>query len=118
MAEKNEYSYKLNEVYHAAMVHTKRLMKTYAEESAYHASEEEGENEKKKVLKFFAETIFSGVADALCNYFEKDEVDNMLNTTKHYNESKIINKPSLTETEEKLDTNNIFRRILNESCEK
>ena len=27
MAEKNEYSYKLNEVYHAAMVHTKRLMK-------------------------------------------------------------------------------------------
>lgn len=44
MAEMSEYSYKLNEVYHAAMVHTKRLMKTYAEESAYHASEEEGEN--------------------------------------------------------------------------
>ena len=31
MAEKNEYSYKLNEVYHAATVHTKHLMKTYAE---------------------------------------------------------------------------------------
>ena len=42
MAEKNEYLYKLNEVYHAATVHTKRLMKTYAEEYAYRASEEEG----------------------------------------------------------------------------
>ena len=118
MAEKNEYSYKLNEVYHAAEVHTSRLMETYAEEYAYRASEEEGEGEQKKVLRFFAETILSGVADALSEYFEKNEVDDMLNTTKHYNESKIINKPSLTETEEKLDTNNIFRRILNESCEK
>ena len=34
MAEKNEYSYKLNEVYRAAKVHTSRLMKTYAEEYA------------------------------------------------------------------------------------
>ena len=48
MAEKNEYSYKLNEVYHDAVVHTKRLMKTYAEEYAYRASEEEGESIFKK----------------------------------------------------------------------
>ena len=74
MAEKNEYSYKLNEVYHAATVHTKRLMKTYAEEYAYRASEEEGESEKKKVLKFFAEIILSGVAKGLLDYFDKDEI--------------------------------------------
>ena len=118
MAEKNEYSYKLNEVYHNAVVHTNRLMKTYAEEYAYHASEEEGESEKKKVLKFFAETILSGVADALREYFDDNEVYEMLDSTEFLRESKKIDKPSLTETEEKLDTNNIFRRILNESCEK
>ena len=112
MAEKNEYSYKLNEVYHAAIVHTKRLMKTYAEEYAYHASEEEGESEKKKVLKFFAETILSGVAKGLLDYFDKDEIYGMLDTAELY-ESKAIDKPSLTE--KNLDTNNIFKKILNES---
>ena len=96
MAEKNEYSYKLNEVYHAATVHTKRLMKTYAEEYAYHASEEEGESEKKKVLKFFAETILSGVAKGLLDYFDKDEIYDMLDTAELY-ENKAIDKPSLTE---------------------
>lgn len=112
MAEQNEYSYKLNEVYHAATVHTKRLMKTYAEEYAYHASEEEGESEKKKVLKFFAETILSGVAKGLLDYFDKDEIYDMLDTAELY-ESKAIDKPSLTE--KNLDTNNIFKKILNES---
>ena len=105
MAEKNEYSYKLNEVYHAATVYTKRLMKTYAEEYAYHASEEEGESEKKKVLKFFAETILSGVAKGLLDYFDKNEIYDMLDTAEL--------KPSLTEND--LDTNNIFKKILNES---
>ena len=105
MAEKNEYSYKLNEVYHAATVHTKRLMKTYAEEYAYHVSEEEGESEKKKVLKFFAETILSGVAKGLLDYFDKNEIYDMLDTAELY--------PSLTE--KNLDTNNIFKKILNES---
>ena len=112
MAEKNEYSYKLNEVYHAATVHAKRLMKTYAEEYAYHVSEEEGESEKKKVLKFFAETILSGVAKGLLDYFDKDEIYDMLDTAKLY-ESKAIDKHSLTEND--LDTNNIFKKILNES---
>ena len=111
MAEKNEYSYKLNEVYHAATVHTKRLMKTYAEEYAYHASEEEGESEKKKVLKFFAETILSGVAKGLLDYFDKNEIYDMLDTTELY--SKAIYRLSLTE--KNLDTNNIFKKILNES---
>ena len=112
MAEKNEYSYKLNEVYHAAEVHTSRLMETYAEEYAYRASEEEGEGEQKKVLKFFAETILSGVAKGLLDYFDKDEIYDMLDTAELY-ESKAINKPSLTE--KNLDTNNIFKKILNES---
>lgn len=111
MAEKNEYSYKLNEVYHAATVYTKRLMKTYAEEYAYHASEEEGESEKKKVLKFFAETILSGVAKGLLDYFDKNEIYDMLDTTELY--SKAIYRLSLTE--KNLDTNNIFKKILNES---
>lgn len=111
MAEKNEYSYKLNEVYHAATVHTKRLMKTYAEEYAYHASEEEGESEKKKVLKFFAETILSGVAKGLLDYFDKNEIYDMLDTTELY--SKAIYRLSLTE--KNLDINNIFKKILNES---
>lgn len=111
MAEKNEYSYKLNEVYHAATVHTKRLMKTYAEEYAYHASEEEDESEKKKVLKFFAETILSGVAKGLLDYFDKNEIYDMLDTTELY--SKAIYRLSLTE--KNLDTNNIFKKILNES---
>lgn len=114
MAEKNEYSYKLNEVYHAATVHTKRLMKTYAEEYAYHASEEEGESEKKKVLKFFAETILSGVAKGLLDYFDKNEIYDMLDTTELY--SKAIYRLSLTE--KNLDTNNIFKKILNESRKK
>lgn len=113
MAEKNEYSYKLNEVYHAAEVHTSRLMETYAEEYAYRASEEEGEGEQKKVLKFFAETILSGVADALSEYFEKNEVYEMLDSTEFLREGKKMDKPSLTE--KNLDTNNIFKKILNES---
>lgn len=113
MAEKNEYSYKLNEVYHTAKVHTSRLMKTYAEEYAYRASEEEGESEQKKVLKFFAETILSGVADALCEYFEKNEVYEMLDSTEFLREGKKMDKPTLKE--KNLDTNNIFKKILNES---
>ena len=101
MAEKNEYSYKLNEVYHAAKVHTSRLMKTYAEEYAYRASEEEGESEKKKVLKFFAETIISGVAKGLLDYFDKDEICDMLNTAELY-ENKTIDKPTLREAQERV----------------
>lgn len=102
MAEKNEYSYKLNEVYHNAKVHTSRLMKTYTEEYAYRASEEEGESEKKKVLKFFAETILSGVADALCEYFEKNEVYEMLDSTEFLREDKKMDKPTLKEAQERV----------------
>lgn len=101
MAEKNEYSYKLNEVYHDAKVHTSRLMKTYAEEYAYRASEEEGESEQKKVLKFFAETIISGVAKGLLDYFDKDEICDMLNTAELY-ENKTIDKPTLREAQERV----------------
>lgn len=101
MAEKNEYSYKLNEVYHAAKVHTSRLMKTYAEEYAYRASEEEGESEQKKVLKFFAETIISGVAKGLLDYFDKDEICDMLNTAELY-ENKTVDKPTLREAQERV----------------
>lgn len=99
MAEKNEYSYKLNEVYHNAKVHTSRLMETYAEEYAYRASEEEGEGEQKKVLKFFAETILSGVADALREYFDDKEVYDMLTSTKL---SKTMEKPTLREAQERV----------------
>lgn len=102
MAEKNEYSYKLNEVYHNAKVHTSRLMKTYAEEYAYRASEEEGESEQKKVLKFFAETILSGVADALHEYFDKNEVYEMLDSTEFLRESKKMDKPTLKEAQERV----------------
>ena len=102
MAEKNEYSYKLNEVYHNAKVHTSRLMETYAEEYAYRASEEEGESEKKKVLKFFAETILSGVADALCEYFEKNEVYEMLDSTEFLREGKKMDKPTLKEAQKRV----------------
>ena len=102
MAEKNEYSYKLNEVYHDAKVHTSRLMKTYAEEYAYRASEEEDEGEKKKVLKFFAETILSGVADALREYFEKNEVYEMLDSTEFFREGKKMDKPTLKEAQERV----------------
>ena len=102
MAEKNEYSYKLNEVYHDAVVHTNRLMKTYAEEYAYRASEEEGESEKKKVLKFFAETILSGVAGALREYFDDNEVYEMLDSTEFLRESKKIDKPTLKEAQERV----------------
>ena len=102
MAEKNEYSYKLNEVYHNAVVHTSRLMKTYAEEYAYRASEEEGESEKKKVLKFFAETILSGVAGALREYFEKDEIYDMLDSTEFLREGKKLDKPTLKEAQERV----------------
>lgn len=102
MAEKNEYSYKLNEVYHAAEVHTSRLMETYAEEKAYRASEEEGESEQKKVLKFFAETILSGVANALREYFDDKEVYDMLTSTKLYRESKTMEKPTLREAQERV----------------
>ena len=101
MAEKNEYSYKLNEVYHAAKVHTSRLMKTYAEEYAYRASEEEGESEQKKVLKFFAETIISGVAKGLLDYFDKDEICDMLNTAELY-ENKTVDKPTLKEAQKRV----------------
>lgn len=96
MAEKNEYSYKLNEVYHNAKVHTSRLMKTYAEEYAYR------ESERKKVLKFFAETILSGVADALCEYFEKNEVYEMLDSTEFLREGKKMDKPTLKEAQERV----------------
>lgn len=102
MAEKSEYSYKLNEVYHNAKVHTSRLMETYAEEYAYRASEEEGEGEEKKVLKFFAETILSGVADALCEYFEKNEVYEMLDSTEFFSEGKKMDKPTLKEAQERV----------------
>ena len=102
MAEKNEYSYKLNEVYHTAKVHTSRLMKTYAEEYAYRASEEEDESERKKVLKFFAETILSGVADALCEYFEKNEVYEMLDSTEFFSEGKKMDKPTLKEAQKRV----------------
>ena len=102
MAEKNEYSYKLNEVYHAAKVHTSRLMETYAEEYAYRASEEEGESEKKKVLKFFAETILSGVAGALREYFDDNEVYEMLDSTEFLSECKKMNKPSLREAQKRV----------------
>ena len=102
MAEKNEYSYKLNEVYHAAEVHTSRLMETYAEEYAYRASEEEGEGEQKKVLKFFAETILSGVADALREYFDDNEVYEMLDSTEFLSECKKMNKPSLREAQKRV----------------
>ena len=102
MAEKNEYTYKLNEVYHDAEVHTSRLMKTYAEEYAYRASEEEGESEKKKVLKFFAETILSGVAGALREYFEKDEIYDMLDSTEFLREGKKMDKPTLKEAQERV----------------
>ena len=102
MAEKNEYSYKLNEVYHNAKVHTSRLMETYAEEYAYRASEEEGESEKKKVLKFFAEAILSGVAYALSEYFEKNEVYEMLDSTEFLREGKKMDKPTLKEAQERV----------------
>ena len=102
MAEKNEYSYKLNEVYHAAEVHTSRLMETYAEEYAYRASEEEGEGEEKKVLKFFAETILSGVADALREYFDDKEVYEMLDSTEFLREGKKMDKPTLKEAQERV----------------
>lgn len=102
MAEKNEYSYKLNEVYHAAEVHTSRLMEIYAEEYAYRASEEEGEGEQKKVLKFFAETILSGVADALSEYFDKNEVYEMLDSTELLREGKKMYKPTLKEAQKRV----------------
>lgn len=102
MAEKNEYSYKLNEVYHNAKVHTSRLMETYAEEYAYRASEEEGESEKKEVLKFFAETILSGVAGALREYFDDNEVYDMLDSTELYREGKIMDKPTLREAQDRV----------------
>lgn len=102
MAEKNEYSYKLNEVYHAAEVHTSRLMEIYAEEYAYRASEEEGEGEQKKVLKFFAETILSGVVDALSEYFEKNEVYEMLDSTEFLREGKKMYKPTLKEAQKRV----------------
>lgn len=102
MAEKNEYSYKLNEVYHAAEVHTSRLMEIYAEEYAYRASEEEGEGEQKKVLKFFAETILSGVADALSEYFDKNEVYEMLDSTELLREGKKMYKPTLKESQKRV----------------
>ena len=102
MAEKNEYSYKLNEVYHDAVVHTNRLMETYAEKYAYRASEEEGEGEKKKVLMFFAETILSGVADALREYFDDNEVYEMLDSTEFLREGKKIDKPTLKEAQERV----------------
>ena len=102
MAEKNEYSYKLNEVYHASKVHASRLMETYAEEYAYRASEEEGEGEQKKVLKFFAETILSGVTDALSEYFEKNEVYEMLDSTEFLREGNKMDKPTLKEAQERV----------------
>lgn len=102
MAERLEYTRKLDEVHHAAVVHTNRLMKTYAEEYAYRASEEEGESAKKEVLKFFAETILSGVAGALREYFEDNEVYDMLNSTEFYREGKNMDKPTLREAQDRV----------------
>lgn len=102
MAERQEYTRKLDEVHHAAVVHTNRLMKTYAEEYAYRASEEEGESAKKEVLKFFAETILSGVAGALREYFEDNEVYDMLNSTEFYREGKNMDKPTLREAQDRV----------------
>lgn len=102
MAERHEYTRKLDEVHHAAVVHTNRLMKTYAEEYAYRASEEEGESAKKEVLKFFAETILSGVAGALREYFEDNEVYDMLNSTEFYREGKNMDKPTLREAQDRV----------------
>ncbi len=102
MAERQEYTRKLDEVHHAAVVHTNRLMKTYAEEYAYRASEEEGESAKKEVFKFFAETILSGVAGALREYFEDNEIWDMLNSTEFYREGKTMNKPTLKEAQDRV----------------
>ena len=77
-------------------------MKTYAEEYAYRASEEEGESEQKKVLKFFAETILSGVADALREYFDDNEVYEMLDSTEFLREGKKMDKPTLKEAQERV----------------
>lgn len=102
MAERQEYTRKLDEVHHAAKVHTSRLMKIHAEEKAYRASEEEGEGEQKKVLKFFAETILSGVADALREYFDDKEVYDMLDSAKFLREGKKMDKPTLKEAQERV----------------
>ena len=102
MAERQEYTRKLDEVQHAAVVYTNRLMETYAEEYAYRASEEEGESAKKEVLKFFAETILSGVAGALREYFDDNEVYDMLNSTELYREGKNMDKPTLREAQDRV----------------
>lgn len=102
MADKQEYTRKLDEVYHNVFTHTSRVMKTYAEEPAYRASEEEGENEKEEVLKFFAEKILSGVADALLDYFSDIDIYEMLDSTEFLREGKKMDKPTLREAQERV----------------
>lgn len=102
MADKQEYTRKLDEVYHSVFTHIKRVMKTYAEEPAYRASEEEGENEKQEVLKFFADRILSGVADALLDYFSDIDIYEMLDSTEFLREDKIMNKPTLREAQDRV----------------
>ena len=102
MADIQEYTRKLDEVYHNVFTHTSRVMKTYAEEPAYRASEEEGENEKEEVLKFFAKRILSGVADALLDYFSDIDIYEMLDSTKFLREGKNMDKPTLREAQDRV----------------
>lgn len=102
MADIQKYTRKLDEVYHNVFTHTKRVMETYAEESAYRASEEEGENEKQEVLKFFAERILSGVADALLDYFSDIDIYEMLDSTEFLREGKKMDKPTLREAQDRV----------------
>lgn len=102
MADKQEYAHELDEVYHNVFTHISRVMKTYAEEPAYRASEEEGENERDEVLKFFAEKILSGVADALLDYFSDIDIYDMLDSTEFLREGKTMNKPTLKEAQDRV----------------
>lgn len=102
MADIQEYTRKLDEVYHNVFTHTSRVMKTYAEEPAYRASEEEGENEKEEVLKFFAKRILSGVADALLDYFSDIDIYEMLDSTEFLREGKNMDKPTLREAQDRV----------------
>mgnify|MGYP004504586519 CR=1 FL=1 len=102
MAEKQEFTRKLDEIYHNVFTHTKRMMETYAEEPAYRVSEEEGENEKEEVLKFFAERVISGVADALLDYFSDTDIYDMLDSAEFLREGKIMDKPTLKEAQDRV----------------
>lgn len=102
MADIQEYTRKLDEVYHSVFTHTSRVMKTYAEEPAYRASEEEGESEKEEVFKFFAKRILSGVADALLDYFSDIDIYEMLDSTEFLREGKNMDKPTLREAQDRV----------------